>query len=78
MRHELEDYQVEGVNGGSVLLSAPLGICGFNTTGEMFKIKGNYKEMRNRLLVLYDENEHMGDAEFDQLVKADFQEKGWI
>lgn len=78
MKQELQDFQVEGVNGGTVVLSSPLKMCCFNTTGEMFKIKGDYKKMRNLLIQLYDENEGMGDAEFDQLVKNAFKSRGWI
>lgn len=78
MRKELQDYEVEAVSGGTVILSIPLNIIGFNTTGEMFKLKGDPKKMRNKLIELYDENENMGDAEFDQLVKNTFLDLGWI
>lgn len=78
MRNELNDASLEKVTGGEVVMSESLGVCGFNTTGEVFRIKGNFKDMRDRLLALYDDNCDMSDADFDQLVKNDFKSRGWI
>lgn len=78
MRKPIEDIELEAVSGGAVILSAPLGVVGFNTTGEIFKIKGDPKEMRDLLNDLYDANENMSDAAFDQLVKKEFYDRGWI
>lgn len=79
MRKEIINSEdLEDVTGGEVVMSKSLNRVGFNTTGEVFKIKGDFKTMRNRLLSLYDANPTMGEAEFDQLVKHEFQSKGWI
>lgn len=78
MKQPLNDNQLDEVTGGAVVLSGPLGVCGFNTTGQVFKIKADVKVMRNRLIQLYDENENMSDAEFDQLVMNEFKSRGWI
>lgn len=77
-REEIDITKLEGVNGGSVIMSEGLRICGFNTTGESFRIVGDFKTMRNTLIDLYDNNAGMSDAEFDQLVKNIFLANGWI
>ena len=77
MRKELEEIKLDAVTGGEVVMSEGLGVCGFNTTGEVYRIKGDFTTMRNRLLELYDNND-LSAAEFDQLVKNDFMANGWI
>ena len=78
MREELRDTEVNEVHGGAVILSEPLGVCGFNKIGEVYRIKGVFKEMRNRLLDLYDDNSNMPAEDFDRLVRDDFKSRGWI
>lgn len=74
----MNDIEVEEVTGGTVVLSAPMGIVGFNTLKQIFTIKGDVKEMRNTLLDLYDANEGMNEHDFDELVRDTYKEKGWI
>lgn len=78
MKRELNDVEVNEVSGGAVVISAPMGIVGFNQIGEIYEIKGNVKQMRNLLLQMYDENEGMNAREFDILVRDAFKSKGWI
>ena len=68
MKRELNQTELEEVVGGTVVLSAPLGMVRFTALSRNFKIKGDVKEMRNLLLQLYDENEDLSDIEFDNLV----------
>lgn len=78
MKRELQEIELEAVTGGSVILSAPMGVVGFNTLGKVFKIKGDVKEMRNLLLALYDANEDMNEKDFDTLVMNEYKSRGWI
>ena len=75
---ELNEQDLETVNGGQVVLSESLGVCGFNTTGRVYRTKGDFKEMRNLLIDLYDEHGDMSDAEFDNLVENEYKSRGWI
>ena len=79
MRVQITDTEINEVNGGSVVLSEPCGLCGFSSTGKIYKIKGPFRDMRNLMLDLYDENVgKMTDAEFDALVLKEYQERGWL
>lgn len=78
MRKELKDIEISGVQGGSVVISAPMNMVVFTKLQKIGIIRGNVKDMRDRLLDLYDENMDMEEAAFDQLVFNDFQSKGWI
>lgn len=78
MKIEINENQLEEINGGNVVLSGPLKLCGFSTLGKSYRIKGDIKLMRNRLLELYDQNENMSSEAFDLLVEQDFIHKGWI
>ena len=78
MREELRDNEVTEVTGGTVVLSIPLRMICFNSIPLNYRIKGDGKEMRNRLLELYDENETMNEKEFDLMVMNEFLAKGWI
>lgn len=78
MKKQLMDFEVEEVVGGTVCLSASIKVVGFSQLGKTFRMKGDYKAMRNRLFELQDENENMNAKEFDTLVMNDFKAKGWI
>lgn len=78
MKRELNEQELDEVVGGTVTLSAPLGIVNFSALGASFKIKGDVKQMRNLLIQLYDENENMSDREFDTLVVKAYRARGWI
>lgn len=78
MRRELTELETEEVTGGTVTISAPLNTVAFKSLKKAFKIKGNIKEMRNRLIELYDANEGMDDKAFDTLVMNEFKNNGWI
>lgn len=79
MKRELNDIEVEEVSGGSVTISAPLGLVTFSKLGRGYRFdKSNAKKMRNKLLELYDDNENMDATEFDALVEKTFKDNGWI
>jgi len=78
MKKPLMDFEVEEVVGGTVCLAASIGVVGFSQLGECYKMKGDYKVMRNLLFQLQDENEGMPAKEFDTLVRNAFLERGWI
>lgn len=78
MRELLDSNDLEKIVGGAVIMSKQLNVVGFNTTGEVYQLKHDFKEMRAKLYELEDANEGMNNAEFDQLVKNTFLELGWI
>jgi len=80
MRKELSDFEAEEIVGGTVSLSATLGLVGFSQLGKTYRIRGDVKKMRNLLFQLQDESEEKGltPLEFDTLVRDTFQNKGWI
>jgi len=77
MKQELNDTELDSVTGGSVVMSESLGVVGFTSMRKQYRIKGNFTEMRDLLLKLYDENE-LSNAEFDLLVFNEFSSRGWI
>lgn len=80
MRKELDDVQLDSVTGGTVTMSESLGLVEFTSMGRTFKLNPNvpFKEMRNCMLDLYDDNSQLSDAEFDRLVARTFRAKGYI
>lgn len=80
MKRELNDTELNEVTGGNVTLSESLGIVYFSALNKTCKLKPGvvFREARNLLLDLYDENANMSDAEFDRLVGREFKARGWI
>lgn len=80
MKKELTDFEAEEIIGGTVCLSATLGLVGFSQLGKSYRIKGDVKKMRNLLFQLQDESEEKGltPLEFDTLVRDTFLANGWI
>lgn len=80
MRKELNDMELDAVTGGTVNLSEELGMVQFTSMGRTFMLNKNvpFKEIRNCMLDLYDDNKHLSDAEFDRLVAKTFRAKGYI
>jgi len=78
MKRELNETELDQVVGGTVVMSAPLGLIQFTAYGKTFTIKGDFVTMRNRLLELYDEHCDMNDRDFDKLVMKEFRANGWI
>lgn len=80
MRKEINDMELEQVCGGIVTLSANLGMVQFSSLGRTYMLKEgvNFKEVRNCLLGLYDENANMSDTDFDRLVARTFRANGYI
>jgi len=78
MRKELTDFEADEIVGGTVSLSASMGLVGFSRLREAYVIQGDYKEMRDLLFHLQDENENMPTEEFDKLVRDEYKNRGWI
>lgn len=80
MRQELDDLQLDEVTGGTVSLSEHMGLARFSSVGKTYKLNPDipFKEIRNCLLDLYDENSGMSDKDFDKLVAKAFRAKGYI
>ena len=79
MRQQLNEQAMEQVVGGTVIISRDYMMVGFDTTQEKFNLKNcTYKQVRDYVDDLLDDNPNLGNAEFDQLVKKNLQAKGWI
>lgn len=80
MRKEINDTELEQVCGGIVTLSANLGIVQFSSVGKTYMINQgvDFRDIRNCLLDLYDQNANLSDAAFDKLVAKTFRANGWI
>lgn len=78
MRKALDDFEADMIVGGVVYLSDKRMKVGFTTTGETFNLLCDFKDARDLLNDLYDENSNMSDTAFDSLVKSEFSARGYI
>ncbi len=79
MREELNEKALEEVVGGTVIISKDYMNVGFSTTREKFDLKNcTYRQVRNFIDDLLDENPNLSNAAFDKLAKEKLQAKGWI
>ncbi len=79
MREKLNDQELEQVVGGAVIISKDYMNIGFSTTKEKFNLKKcTYREARNYVDDLLDDNPNLSNAAFDRLVKKKFHDRGWI
>lgn len=79
MREQINELDLEKVVGGTVIISKDKMSVGFSTTKETFKLKNcTYKQARNLVDDLLDDNPTLNNAEFDKLAKKTLQSKGWI
>ena len=79
MREQLNEQDIENVVGGTVVISKDKMAVGFSTTKEKYSLKNcTYKQARNLVDDLLDDNPNLSNAEFDQLAKKTLQSKGWI
>lgn len=77
MREEINDTNLEEIVGGVVNLSEAANKIGFTTLHEGYTLKCTYKEAKTLVSQLYAANE-LSESAFDQLVKKEFQARGWI
>lgn len=79
MREMLNEQDVENVVGGTVIISKDNMIVGFSTTKEKFNLKGcTYRQARDLVDDLLEDNPNLGNSAFDALVKKTMKAKGWI
>jgi len=78
MRQEINDIELDAVNGGSVNLSEKKNKIGFDTLGEGYTLKCTYKQARSLVTSLFAANPDMAEKDFDILVRNQFKAKGWI
>ena len=78
MRTELKEKDYELVAGGKVYVSGNKGIVSFTELQQSFKYKCSYEDAKKLALGLFIDNDRLSDLEFDKLVKAEFQKRGWI
>lgn len=77
MREQINDVNLEEVVGGTVNLSQAANKIGFTTLHEGYVLKCTYQEAKKLVSRLFAENE-LSESAFDQLVKKEFQARGWI
>ena len=79
MREQLNEMDLEGVVGGTVIISKDKMKVGFSTTKEKYDLKNcSYSQARNYVEDLLDANPGLSNAEFDKLAKNSLKAKGWI
>lgn len=77
MREQINDVNLEEVVGGTVNLSQAANKIGFTTLHEGYVLKCTYQEAKKLVSRLFADNE-LSESAFDQLVKKEFQARGWI
>lgn len=78
MRTEIQENDLELVSGGKVYLNGNKMKISFTMLEQTFKVKCSYQEAKTLLLNLFASNDHLSDLDFDNLVKNEFQSRGWI
>lgn len=78
MRKEIQENDLELIAGGKVYVSGNTGLISFTELKESYKYKCSYEDAKKLSLGLFIDNDHLSDREFDELVKKEFQRKGWI
>lgn len=79
MREELNEQALDQVVGGTVIISKDYMTVGFSTTREKFSLKNcTFKQVRNYIDDLLEENPNLSNAAFDKLAKDNLKAKGWI
>lgn len=81
MKMALNDAELDEVTGGSVTMSAQLGMVRFTSIKKSFRLNPDveFSTMRDYMLSLYDANaDNMSESEFDTLVMNAFHAKGYI
>lgn len=77
MREQINDLDLGEVVGGTVNLSEKANKIGFTTLHEGYVLKCSYKDAKKLVSQLFAANE-LSESAFDQLVKKEFQSRGWI
>lgn len=79
MRQEINENEVEKIVGGTVILSKDYNTVAFSTTRQKFSLQNcTYRQARDYVEDLKDENPGLSNAEFDALAMKKLQAKGWI
>ena len=79
MREQINENELNEVVGGTVVISRDKMRVAFTSTRERFNLMNvDFKTARNLADELWENNTTLGDAEFDALVKSEFQARGWI
>lgn len=79
MKNELNDTQLDNVIGGTVIISEDYMNIGFTTLREMYNLKNcTFKDVRNFVGDLKDENKGLTNAAFDVLCRDELKARGWI
>lgn len=77
-RIALNDFDLEEVNGGTVVISNLYNAVGFSTLGKLFDLTVPWKTARDLRDQLLEENPNMGEKAFDQFCMEKFDELGWL
>lgn len=79
MREQLDEQLLDNVVGGTVIISKDYMVVGFSTIQEKYNLKNcTYKQIRDYIEDLLDDNPNLSNEEFDLLAKQNLQSKGWI
>lgn len=79
MKEQINDQELEQVIGGTVIISRDNMNIGFNTSRHKYALKNcTYREARNFVEDLKDQNPNMNNAEFDAYVEQQLSDLDWI
>ena len=74
----LDDDELDSVAGGVVSISRDKGNVAFTALLEKYSLKCSYYEARDLADELWENNQSLGDYDFDVLVKNELMARGWI
>jgi len=77
-RIELDDFDLENVNGGTVVISNVYNAVGFSTTGQRYDLTVPWKTARDKRDELLEQYPNMGERAFDEFCKQTFDDLGWL
>ena len=78
MREQLNDSEMEKVAGGTITINRSTMNMGFTSIGENYELHCSFRDARNFADDLKAANPGLSEAEFEALVKLQFQSRGWI
>lgn len=78
MRQNINENELEKVNGGTVYISEDRNAVAFDTIGKAYRLKCSFDDAKQYLAQLYCDNCHLSEKAFDELVRDKFKEKGYI
>lgn len=79
MKQELNEQELENVVGGTVIISQDYMVISYTTIGKKKQLRNcSYRQARDYVDDLFDQNPGLSGQEFDQLCYDKMKAKGWV